>query len=76
MPGMKISVDAAMRARDVSQPTAADEVAAASLTAPGDKAQPPGQGRGGTAGQAAQQAAGAPRLAPKKPRFPRRDAVG
>jgi hypothetical protein len=29
MPGMKISLNAAMRARDVSQPTAVDEMAAA-----------------------------------------------
>jgi hypothetical protein len=31
MPGMKISLDAAMRARDVSSPTMADEAAAAQL---------------------------------------------
>jgi hypothetical protein len=31
MPGMKISLDAAMRARDVSRPTGPDETAAAEL---------------------------------------------
>jgi hypothetical protein len=44
MPGMKISLDAAMRARDVSQPTAADERAAAELGSDGSAvASPPGE---------------------------------
>ena len=35
MPGMKISLDAAMRARDVSQPTAVDDIAATELGSDG-----------------------------------------
>ncbi|HXW88025.1 MAG TPA: hypothetical protein VEJ42_07180 [Streptosporangiaceae bacterium] len=45
MPGMKISLDAAMRARDVSQPTAGDEAAADKLAEPTARAQPAGRGR-------------------------------
>jgi hypothetical protein len=44
---MKISLDAAMRARDVSQPTAADEIAAAEPAGDsrGEVASSPGQSR-------------------------------
>jgi hypothetical protein len=49
MPGMKISLDAAMRARDVSQPTAVDESAAAELGNDGPPAaSPPGNVPGPT----------------------------
>ncbi|MGH3302416.1 MAG: hypothetical protein ACRDOK_12175 [Streptosporangiaceae bacterium] len=43
MPGMKISLDAAMRARDVSEPSAAHEEAAAGLAEAQDRAQSPGR---------------------------------
>jgi len=42
---MKISLDAAMRARDVSQPTTADEAAAEKLAETTVRAQPAGRGR-------------------------------
>jgi hypothetical protein len=48
---MKISLDAAMRARDVSQPTAVDEAAAASVAEAQDRTQPPDAVRADAAGQ-------------------------
>jgi hypothetical protein len=52
---MKVSLTAAMRARDVSKPTAADEKAAAALAEVQDRTEPPGRARADNAGQSAEQ---------------------
>ncbi len=75
MPGMKISLDAAMRARDVSQPTAADEAAAASLGVAADGTQPPDRIRTETTSQRTRPGPAVRSPSQKRPRLSRGPAA-